>query len=132
MKVFVIEYRNIKKNVETFGLKHWYEGICLLVETENPLNIKNKKVHLNLGKIQSENNSIQIKTRKGITQTRPSNMFSDLNDLISNGIKQFKEYYNKNLKTTGEQYSLIVFNSNIDGTYIIPDEYKDPIFLYPQ
>ena len=57
MKVFVIEYRNIKKNVETFGLKHLYEGICLLVETENSLNIKNKKVHLNLGKIQSENNS---------------------------------------------------------------------------
>jgi hypothetical protein len=70
--MYVIDYRKVKKNVEYFGLKEWFEGILLFCESESEVtidNIESVKVIQNLGKIQSPNNNVRVKNRQGMVQT---------------------------------------------------------------
>lgn len=119
MKVYVVEYREVKKNVETFGLKKWFEGICLVVEISDnseisPQILESAKVHSNLGKIQSRKNNVQVPNRKGIIETRPQNMFENLDDLIVSGSKCFKNYHYSN--KINIQVPFVVYNK-LKGIY---------------
>lgn len=119
---YVIEFRKVKKNVEFFGLKEWYEAIVLWcsLNEQNIQNPENYKVLLNLGKVQSKNNMIQVEKKKGIYQTRPSNMFETLENLIDCSLKIVKHHYYENKNFIGNVIpEICVFNKNFGIKQII-------------
>lgn len=119
---YVIEFRKVKKNVEFFGLKEWYEAIVLWCsfDEQNIQNPENYKVLLNLGKVQSKSNMIQVEKKKGIYQTRPSNMFENLENLIDCSLKSVKHHYYANKNSIGNVIpEICVFNKNFGIKQII-------------
>lgn len=74
--------------METFGLKEWIEGICLYCKGDKA-SPEQAKVIQNLGKIQDMNNSISVPNKNGIYQTRPANVFTNMEALIKIGNRVF-------------------------------------------
>ena len=114
---YVIEFRKQKINVETFGLKEWFEAVVFWCGYEylNRYDPKKYKVFNNLGRCASKKNIITIIDSKHQSKTRPSFMFETLESLKEAAIKQIKHHYfeNKNRITDdiGDEIpEIVVYN----------------------
>lgn len=102
---YVVEFRNQRKNIETFGLKEWYEAIVLwcLIDYEDMSEPEKYKVLLNLGKVKSKKNQIETYNKGNIIKTRPSNMFEDFESMVDSAVKLCKSHYYNNKNFMGNQ-----------------------------
>lgn len=116
-KRYVIEYRKVKKNVLTFGLKEWFEAIVLWCVFDESIKQQPEKYKVinNLGKVQSKANMVTVVDDRGYSKTRPGNVYSEIEPLIDSAIKQIKHHYYSNRNSIGNTIPEIILYSKPTG-----------------